>query len=80
MIRQNYLEFLQNELPEQLENVPLAIWIAMYFQHDRAPPHYTSLVMQHLSATFPNQWIRHGNTINWPPNPIRFLFMGLDED
>jgi hypothetical protein len=34
MTGQNYLEFLQNELPEQLEDVPLAIQIAMYFQHD----------------------------------------------
>jgi hypothetical protein len=41
MTGQNYLEFLQNELPEQLEDVPLATWIAMYFQHDEAPPHYT---------------------------------------
>jgi hypothetical protein len=45
---QNYLEFLQNELPEQLEDVPLARRIAIYFQHDGAPPHYNRLVMQHL--------------------------------
>jgi hypothetical protein len=31
---QNYLEFLQNELPEQLEDVSLATRIAVYFQHD----------------------------------------------
>jgi hypothetical protein len=30
MTGQNYLEFLQNELPEQLEDVPLATRIAMY--------------------------------------------------
>jgi hypothetical protein len=41
MTGRNYLEFLQNELPEQLEVVPLATQIAMYFQHDGAPPHYT---------------------------------------
>jgi len=33
------------ELPKQLEDVPLATplatRIAMYFQHDRAPSHYT---------------------------------------
>jgi hypothetical protein len=40
MTGQNYLEFLQNELPEKLD-VPLAAWIAVYFRHDRAPPHYT---------------------------------------
>jgi hypothetical protein len=42
---QNYLELLQNELPEQPENVHLVTRIAMYFQHDGAPPHYTRLVI-----------------------------------
>jgi len=37
---QNYLDFLQNELPKQLEDVPLATRIAMYFQYDGAPSHY----------------------------------------
>jgi len=37
---QYYLDFLQNELPKQLEDVPLATRIAMYFQHDGAPSHY----------------------------------------
>jgi hypothetical protein len=54
MTGQNYLENLQNELPEQLENVPFATRIAMYFQHDGAPPHYTRLVMQHLNDTVLN--------------------------
>jgi hypothetical protein len=34
---QNY--FLQNELTKQLEDVPLATRIAMYFRHDGAPSH-----------------------------------------
>jgi hypothetical protein len=37
----DYLDFLQNGLPEQLEDVPSATWIAMYFQHDGASFHYT---------------------------------------
>jgi len=61
---QNYLDFLQNELPKQLEVVPLATRIAMYFQHDGAPSHYTRHVMQHLNDTFPNRWIGRGSTIN----------------
>jgi pullulanase/glycogen debranching enzyme len=36
----NYLDFLQNGLPEQLEDVPLATRISMYFQHDGAPSRY----------------------------------------
>jgi hypothetical protein len=66
MIGQNYLEFLQNELPGKLENIPSAIRIAMYFQHDADPPHYIRLVMQHLNDTFPNWWISRGSTFNWP--------------
>jgi hypothetical protein len=41
LTEQNYLQLLQNKLPEQLQNVPFATQIAMYFQHDGAPPHYT---------------------------------------
>jgi hypothetical protein len=64
MTGQNYPEFPQNELPEQLEDVPLDTRIAMYFQHDGASPHYTRLVMQHLNDTFPNRGIGRGSTIN----------------
>jgi len=51
---QNYLNFLPNGLPE-LDDVPLATRIAMYFQHDGAPSHYTRLVMQHFNGNFPNR-------------------------
>ena len=64
---QNYLDFLQNELPKQLEDVPLATRIAVCFQHDGAPSHYTRHVMQHLNDTFPNRWMGRGSTIHWPP-------------
>jgi hypothetical protein len=52
--RTNLPTILQNELPEQLEDVSLATRIAMYFQHDGASPHFTRLVMQHLNNIFPN--------------------------
>jgi len=82
MTGQNYLDFLQNELPKQLEDVPLATRIAMYFQHDGAPSHYTRHVMQRLNDTFPNRWIGHGSNINWPPKspdltPLDFCLWGL---
>jgi len=82
MIEKNYLNFLQNELPKQLEYVPLATRFAMYFQHDGAPSHYTRHVMQHLNDTFPNRWIGCGSTINWPPRsseltPLDFCLWGL---
>jgi len=79
---QNYLDFLQNELPKQLEDIPLATRIAMCFQHDRAPSHYTRHVMQHLNDTFPTRWIGRGSNINWPPRspdltPLHFCLWGL---
>jgi hypothetical protein len=77
----NYLDFLQNGLPEQLEEVALATQIAMYFQHGGAPSHYARLVMQHRNDTSPNPWIGHGRTINWPPRspdltPLYFCLWG----
>jgi len=82
MTGQNYLDFLQSELPKHLEDVPLATRIAMYFQHDGAPSHYTRYVMQHLNDTFPNRWIGRGTTINWPPRspdltPLDIYLRGL---
>ena len=78
----NYLDFLQNELQKQLEDVPLAARIAMYFQHDGAPSHYTRHVMQHLNDTYPTRYISRGSTINWPPRspdltPLDFCLWGL---
>jgi len=82
MTGQNYLDFLQNELPKQLEDVPLATRIAMYCQHDGSPSHYTRHVTQHLNDTFPNRWIGRSSTINWPPrspdlSPLDFCLWGL---
>ena len=82
MTGQNYIDFLQNELPKQLEDGPLATRIAMYFQHYGAPPHYTRHVMQHLNDPSPNRWIGRGSTINWPPRspdltPLDFCLWGL---
>jgi hypothetical protein len=68
---QNYLEFLQDELPEQLEDFPLATRIAMYF------PHYTQLVIQYLNPTFPNRWVGRGSTINWPPRSLELTPLDL---
>ena len=78
---QNYLDFLQNELPKELEDVPLATRTATYFQHDGALFHYSRHVMQHLNDTFPNRWIGRGGTTNWPPRspdltPLDFCLWG----
>jgi len=82
MTGQNYLDFLQNELPKHLEDAPLATQIAMYFQHDGAPSHYTRHVMQHLNDTLPNRRIGRCSTINWLPRspdltPLDFCLWGV---
>ena len=81
MTGQNYLDFLQNELPKQLEDVPLATRIAIYFQHDGASSHYTRHVMQNLNNTFPNGSVVAA-PFNWPPRspdltPLDFCLWGL---
>ena len=60
----------------------MATRIAIHFQHDGAPSHYTRHVMQHLNDTFPNRLIGRGSTINWPPRspdltPLDFHLCGL---
>ena len=41
-----YANFLRDELPALLENVPLQTRLQMYYQHDAAPPHF-SQVLRH---------------------------------
>jgi hypothetical protein len=40
----------------------------MYYQHDRASPHFSQVVRQYLNHKFPNGWIGRGGTQNWPPH------------
>ena len=45
----NYLIFLQEILPELLQDIPLGIRQHMWFQHDGAPPHFTRAVLHYLN-------------------------------
>lgn len=78
---QAYLQFLQEELPTLLEDVPLATRRKMYFQHDGAPPHFSNIVSAYLNHQFPNKWIGRGGPIHWPPRspdhtPLDFCIWG----
>ena len=64
---ERYLLFLQNELPELLEDVPLQNRVDMWFQHDGAPPHFGVNVREYLHNTFANRWIGRGGPVGWPP-------------
>lgn len=77
----NYLEFLQNDLPTLLEDVPLNIYRDMWFQQDGCPAHYARPVRDYLNREYPDRWIGRLGSILWPPrspdlNPLDFFYWG----
>lgn len=52
---QTYLTFLQQQLPEFLDDLPLALRSRLWFQHDGAPSHFVQPVRDYLDIAFPNQ-------------------------
>lgn len=66
---ENYLEHLQNTLPNLLDDLPLGLRHDMWFMHDGAPPHFALNVRNYLNQQYPNKWIGRGNDapVNWPP-------------
>ena len=63
---ETYLRFLQEELPQLLEEVPLNKRGRIYFQHDGAPPHSSREVRNFLNFPFPRRWIGRCGPHNWP--------------
>lgn len=61
-----FLDFLRDELPPLLENVPLELRRGMYLQMDGCPAHYAAIVRQFLDETYPNHWIGRRGPIAWP--------------
>lgn len=62
----NYVEFLIENLPDVLEDLPLHIRETMWFQHDGAPPHNSRHARHYLNTNFQNSWIGRGGPIAWP--------------
>jgi hypothetical protein len=62
----NYLEFLQNDLPGLLEDVPLHQRVSSYFQQDGAPAHYGREVKDWLDEKYGGRWIGRNGPIHWP--------------
>lgn len=78
---QAYLDFLQKQLPDLLEEVPLNIYGSMWLQQDGCPAHYSRTVRDFLDQEYPDRWIGRGGTISWPArspdlNPIDFFYWG----
>lgn len=61
-----YANFLNDELPDLLDDVPLQFLAHPWFQHDGAPVHYTTQAQQVLDRRYPDSWIGRGGPINWP--------------
>ncbi|KAL7307873.1 hypothetical protein TKK_0000191 [Trichogramma kaykai] len=76
-----YLDFLQNQLPVLLEDVPLDRRGNIIFQQDGCPAHYALAVREHLHPVFPDRWIGRDGPITWPPRssdltPLDFFLWG----
>lgn len=76
----SYLHFLQDALPEYLDDVPLALRQQLWFMHDGAPAHSSRVVQTFLNQNFPH-WIGRGGHIPWPArspdlNPLDFFLWG----
>ena len=61
-----YLRFLQEELPQLLEDVPLDKRSRVFFQHDGAPPHSSRGVTNFLKYCFPRRWMGCCGPHHWP--------------
>ncbi|CAF4895909.1 unnamed protein product [Pieris macdunnoughi] len=78
----NYLFFLQNELPELMAELPIFNENRrIVFQHDGCPAHWRVTVREHLDNVFPNSWIGRDGPIAWPPRlpdltPLDFYIWG----
>jgi hypothetical protein len=63
---ERYAEFIENDLPELLQDVPLCIRQSLIFQHDGAPAYSSRRVKTILNTRFPERWIGRGGPITWP--------------
>ena len=77
----NYKHFLQHDLPEQLDDIPLAVVARIHYMHDGAPAHFSLRAQRHLNECFPGRWIGREGPIPWPVcsldlNPLDFHLWG----
>lgn len=82
---QYFLEFLQENHAEFLENVPLNVRNQLYFQLDGCPAHYFAPVLNWLNTNYGERWIGRGGPVAWPPRspditPMDFFLWGYIKD
>lgn len=76
-----YLNFLQNELPSLLEDIPLSLLSGMTFQNDGCPVHTSLIVKNFLNEEYGEKWIGRNGPIKWPARspdltPVDFYVWG----
>lgn len=76
---ESYENFLRNQLEAMLEDLPVATYATMIFQHDGAPAHFSRRCREYLNRRFPMQWIGRGGPIAWPARspdltPVDFFY------
>jgi hypothetical protein len=49
--------FLEEKLPEMLEEIPLSVKRNMWFQYNMAADHFACQVQEHLITTYSDYWI-----------------------
>lgn len=63
----NYRQFLEEELPALMEDVPILVRNRLWFMHDGAPAHFSALAREYLNQNYNNRWIGRGGPQAWPP-------------
>ena len=76
-----YLNFLETEIGEFLDDMVLEERQNLWFQHDGCPAHSTRNVSQWLNRTFPNKWLGRNTDPRWPPRspditPLDYFLWG----
>jgi len=74
----SYLEFLSTNIPDILEEVPLADRNKIIFQQDGAGPHNARVVTNYLNGQFSDRWMSRYGPIHWHArspdlNPLDFF-------
>jgi hypothetical protein len=81
-----YLNLLQNELQELLDELPLDTLANFeYFQQDGAPAHRDRRCIRFLNEFKPNKWIGNHGPVHWPARspdltPMDFSIWGHLKD
>ena len=78
----SYTEFLADNLPDFLEEIPLINRNKIIFQQDGAGFHNARIVTNFLNEQFSESWMGRYDPIRWPArspdlNPLDFFLVGL---